>query len=253
MKKYTKQEFADFLNVEEALLSYLESHDLLSGNHMEENGERLYRIEQAKQFQFILFLLDLGFSYEEIGSLIKEGHEIELLENLCDQSSKIKQEIQKLQQLHKEVEYRCAQIKTNASLLDLSIHTEQFDRQYLDTLPCEAGEKWFDFEEKNRNKNGFSKESGFLFQEEESKIVPSAYFIFTSYRKKTYLEKGVYLVGNLIGDTQMKRMYLLKKIDQYAKEHRLTLTQTGAFVCLNSFLAHDEREKIVQIRFRIQE
>ncbi|MFA1015549.1 hypothetical protein [Dubosiella newyorkensis] len=63
----------------------------------------------------------------------------------------------------------------------------------------------------------------------------------------------MYLVGNLIGDTQMRRMYLLKKIDQYAKEHRLTLTQTVAFVCLNSFLAHDEREKIVQIRFRIQE
>jgi len=108
--KYTVSKLANLSGISSRTLRYYDQIGLLSPAHINSSGYRIYEQKEVDQLQQILFFRELGFSLEEIKTIIKQS-DFDHITALKSHHVQLKQKKDRLSQLIATVEKTIASME----------------------------------------------------------------------------------------------------------------------------------------------
>lgn len=102
---YTTGQFAQKANVSIRTIRYYDSQNLLKPSHVTSSGYRLYTDNDFGRLQKILTLKYLGFSLDEIRSLLLDDEETSIRQSLQMQLKLVRQKIEHWQMIEQSIEH----------------------------------------------------------------------------------------------------------------------------------------------------
>ena len=102
--QYRIKEISDISGVSIRMLRYYDKKGLLQPEGRTENGYRYYSEKDLERLQRILFLRELDFSIEEIGTIL-EGTKEDITSALASQERLLEQKINRLKRIQKSIRW----------------------------------------------------------------------------------------------------------------------------------------------------
>ncbi|QUI24480.1 MerR family transcriptional regulator [Vallitalea pronyensis] len=132
-KLITIGELADIYGINISVIRFYERKDVLSPAYMDDNGYRLYGIDEIERLDTILFLRHMDIPMKELKKIIKDYHKEDYQKLLMEKKQSIRNKIERLQALEKDVEERLDYITKGIDSTALVKNTYA-DRRYLKVI-----------------------------------------------------------------------------------------------------------------------
>ncbi len=129
-------ELADIYGINISVIRYYERKDILRPAYVDDNGYRLYGIEEIERLDTILFLRHMDISMKELKKIIDDYNIDDYQKLLLEKKRSVREKIQALQALEKEVKVRLDYITNYIDTNELTQKIHQ-DRRYLKIITVE--------------------------------------------------------------------------------------------------------------------
>jgi len=142
MKRYTVKQLAELANVTNRTLHYYDQIGLLLPASYGDNGYRYYDENAVFRLQQILFFRELGFSLEQIHTIL-EGPDFDLLRALENHKLALQGKAERINRLIDTVDKTILHIKGEIEMSKLEFY-EGFDEEKQKEYTHRARERWGD-------------------------------------------------------------------------------------------------------------
>ncbi|MGN1344239.1 MAG: MerR family transcriptional regulator [Traorella sp.] len=204
-------EFAKLCNVSVRTLKYYEEIGLFHPYKKDENGYRIYHIQQLDELSMILLYKEYGFSLKEIRNMMNQNNIQNQYESLLFQKKIINEKINQLKENEKLVNYTLSEFEKAFQMMNIP---------FIDDLPMQIIEpEYFNYDDCriliiNYVSDGFK--SGIIFDLPKEKILGS----YQTTPSGSHSLKGKALILYYQGDPSnwIKPLTILK---EYANQHNI--------------------------------
>lgn len=260
-------ELAKVMDITKHTLFHYDEIGLFKPEFIDENGYRMYSMDQMEMLDMILILRDLQLPLKEIKKFIENRNQETVLECFEERQKQIKEEMHKLKALNHWLDLKKRSIKESKDINNTHILIKEYPERYYLSMPID---------EENSNFYKVTNEmiSNFIRQEKHAfyqvayiqytkDILKENYDLYTNVslllpdRPQTHsykvLPQGKYLIAyhkghwNTIGKT-------LKKMMEFQKSHHLICDDFYIeHYIVDNFLVENIDDYITEIAIRIIE
>ncbi|SHO48710.1 MerR family transcriptional regulator [Anaerocolumna xylanovorans] len=134
-KLFTAGEIADLSGVSVRTIRYYDKRKILKPIHYSENGYRLYNQKSVETLQKIVMLKYVGFSLEQIESMIREDKDLDLKKSLAAQKALLYEKRDHMERIIRAVEKAENASEQDAweclvNVIQVSTEKEKLEKQY---------------------------------------------------------------------------------------------------------------------------
>ncbi|MEO9851630.1 MAG: MerR family transcriptional regulator [Reichenbachiella sp.] len=140
MTKYSVKELSELAKVSVRTLHYYDQIDLLKPSFRSGKGYRFYERKQLLMLQQILFYKELGFSLQDIHSVISDPT-FDLIDALESHKKELLKQSRNLQQLMHTVKKTLSELKNKKMMKDSEIY-QGFTANEVNSMRQEVTDRW---------------------------------------------------------------------------------------------------------------
>ncbi len=260
-------ELARVMDITKHTLFHYDEIGLFKPEYVDENGYRMYSMDQMEMLDTILILRDLQLPLKEIKKFIENRNQEAALECFAERQKQIDEEIKKLKALNHWLDLKKKSIEENKEIDDTAILIKKYpERYYLSMTVDEENSNFYkvtnemisDFIRQEKHafyQVAYIQYTKDILKENDDLYTNVSLLLLDRPQKHSYkvLPQGNYLVAyhkghwNTIGKT-------LKKMLEFQKSHHLVCDDFYIeHYIVDNFLVENIEDYITEIAIRIIE